>query len=100
MDLESLKKNILDKIVTTLKSYVEKIKVERNRQAAIKEKYGIHSLDKLIVDIDGDLIKLNARKEGGENVDLVIRSKDEQKRKYEKSREELVDLIEKEKVSL
>jgi hypothetical protein len=42
------------------------IRQEHNRQAAIKEKYGINSLDKLIVDIDGELIKLNTRKERGE----------------------------------
>jgi hypothetical protein len=97
IDLEALKKKILDNIIISLKKYVETIRHERNRQASIKEKYGINSLDKLIVDIDGEIINLNIRKEKGENVDLVIRNKDEQKRKYEKSRDELVDLIGKER---
>ena len=35
-----------------LKNYLEPIRQEYSRQAAIKEKYGINSLDKLIVDID------------------------------------------------
>jgi hypothetical protein len=58
-----------------LKNYLEPIRQEHNRQTAIKEKYGINSLDKLIVDIDGELIKLNTRKERGENVDLAIRKR-------------------------
>jgi hypothetical protein len=96
-DLDILKKKILEKIVNNLKNYVETIKQERNRQAVIKEKYGINSLDKLIVDMDGDIIKLNTRKELGENVDLAIRNKEDQKRKYEKNRDDLSDLIGKEK---
>lgn len=97
IDLEMLKKKILEKIIHSLKSYVETIRQERNRQAAIKEKYGINSLDRLIVDIDGEIIKLNTRKDLGENVDLAIRNKDDQRRKYEKSHDELVSLIGKER---
>lgn len=97
IDLDSLKKKVLERIIHSLKSYVESIKQERNRQAALKEKYGINSLDKLIVDIDGEIIRFNTRKEGGENVDLAIRNKEEQRRKYEKSRDELISLIGKER---
>jgi superfamily II DNA/RNA helicase len=74
IDLEMLKEKALERIVHNLKTYVETIREERNRQAAIKEKYGINSLNKLIVDIDGELINLNIRKERGENVDLAIRN--------------------------
>lgn len=49
------------------------------------------------MDIDGEIRKLNARKERGENVDLAIRNKDDQRRKYEKSHDELVSLIGKER---
>jgi superfamily II DNA or RNA helicase len=96
-DLETLKKTVLQNIITSLKGYVEKLKQERDRQAVIKEKYGINSLDKLILKLDGDLIELQARRDRGENVDLVIRNKDEQKRRYERSREELVGTIAKER---
>jgi hypothetical protein len=51
----------------------------------------------LIVDLDGTLIELYSRKDRGENVDLPIRNKEDQKRRYEKSRDELIDTIEKEK---
>ena len=97
IDLERLKEKILEQMVHNLKTYVETIREERNRQAAIKEKYGINSLTQLIVDLDGDLINLNIRKERGENVDLAIRNKDEQLKKYYKSRDELINLIGKER---
>lgn len=97
MEIEHVKAAILSKITTSLRQYLEKLRQDRKRQADIKEKYGIRSLDKLIVDLDGQLIELYARKDRGENVDLPIRNKEDQKRRYEKSREELVDTIEKEK---
>lgn len=96
-DLESLKNKILQNIITNLKGYVEKLRQERIRQAEIKKKYGINSLEKLIFDIDGELIKLDERRNRGENVDLVIRNKEEQKKKYEKSKDELTSMIEKER---
>jgi superfamily II DNA or RNA helicase len=96
LDLEPLKKRVLQHIITSLKDYLEKLRQDRIRQADIKIKYGIDSLDKLIILLDGDLIKLAARKDRGENVDLVMRNKDEQKRGYERNKEELSDIIEKE----
>ena len=57
IDLELLKKKISEKIIPSIKSYVESIRQERKRQATIKEKYGVNSLDKLIVDIDGEIIQ-------------------------------------------
>ena len=57
--------------------------VERKRQAKIKEKYGLKSLNHLIVQLDGDLISLYDRRAKGENVDRVVRNKEEQKQDYE-----------------
>ena len=70
---------------------------ERHRQAKIKEKYGIKSLEHLILKLDGDLISLYARKEQGENVNLAIRNKEERKKEYEKALNELKEKINKEK---
>lgn len=97
VDVDSFKKKVIPNIISSLKGYMEKIQQERDRQATIKEKYGLRSLDKLVVDLDGDLIGLYARKERGDNVDLVIRNKEEQKKKYEKSRDELKNAIEKQR---
>jgi len=46
--------------------------------------------------MDGELIDFYTRRDSGDNVDLVIRNKEEQKRKYERSKQELEDVIRKE----
>lgn len=97
VDIEIVKSGILSQITSSLRQYLEKLRQDRKRQAEIKEKYGIKSLDKLVVDLDGELIELYTRKDRGESVDLPIRNKEDQKRRYEKSKDELVDMIEKEK---
>src|SRR3989304_3645330 len=63
--------------------YYQDLLKEHQRQAAIKEKYGLKSLEGLVLKLDGDLIRLYDRRERGENVDLVIRNKEEQKAGYE-----------------
>ncbi|HEV2120768.1 MAG TPA: helicase-related protein [Candidatus Bathyarchaeia archaeon] len=96
-DVDDLKKRVLQQVISGLKTYMSKLQTDRNRQAQIKEKYGVKSLDQLVIGLDGDLIGLYNRKDTGANVDLAIRNKEEQKRKYEKGREELQDIISKER---
>ena len=69
---------------------------ERIKNAKIKEKYGIKSLEYLIVKLDGDIISLFTRKENGELVDLPIRNKELQKKRYEKALEDLKEQFKKE----
>jgi hypothetical protein len=75
--------------LTALADYQEHLQAERDRQAEIKEKYGVRSLEHLIVQLDGDLIVLYGRRERGDKVDLVIHNKAEQKRTYEEALTEL-----------
>lgn len=96
-DVEALKKTVSNHAISGLKEYREELLGERNRQAEIKQKYGIKSLEYLIVKLDGELISLYDRKEHGENVDLAIRNKEERKEGYEKALKELKEQIEKEK---
>lgn len=97
VDSESLKRKIRPKVISSLNEYMGKLQADRKKQAEIKEKYGLKSLDKLVVGLDGDLIGLYARKDRGDNVDLAIRNKEELKKKYEQSKEELEDVILKER---
>lgn len=82
-DLEALKQKAMVSLLPTLEAYRQELLQERQRQAEIKEKYGKKSLESLIVKLDGDLIQLNIRREQGQNVDLVIRNKEELKQGYE-----------------
>jgi len=97
VDVDALKRLALDRTIEALQAYREEILTERTRQADIKEKYGIRSLNHLILNLDGDLISLYDRKSRGENVDIVIRNKEERKATYGKALEELKDVLGKEK---
>jgi hypothetical protein len=95
-NVDELKKKVLPKVVRGLNEYLAKLQADRIKQAEIKTKYGVRSLDKLSLDLDGELIDLYGRKEKGENVDIVIRNKEDQKKRYDSSKRELEDLIRKE----
>ncbi|BDQ01544.1 helicase-related protein [Ignavibacterium sp.] len=95
--IESNKNLVSNYCINSLTNYKSELLKERTRQAEIKEKYGIKSLDNLIVKLDGELIELYTRKEKGELVDLPIRNKEEQKKQYEKAKEDLIRLIAQEK---
>lgn len=96
-DIESLKKIASERVILKLEEYKRELFKERNRQSEIKEKYGIRSLEELILKLDGELISLYERKEAGENVDLAIRNKEERKAEYERALRDLTIQIQKEK---
>jgi len=89
IDVDALRNKARTELVHEMEAYRRELLHERERQAAVKEKYGVRSLEQLIVQLDGDLIRLHERREAGENVDLVIHNKEEQKRAYERALEDL-----------
>ena len=89
LSLEVIKQQALSALLPALASYKEQLQAERDRQAEIKERYGVRSLEHLILQLDGDLIDLYARRERGDKVDLPIYNKEEQKRTYEEALAEL-----------
>jgi len=96
VDLESLKSKTSTVVISKLQEYMGELLNERSRQSAIKEKYGIKSLEYLILKLDGELITLYDRKDRGENVDLAIRNKEERKTEYEKALKNLEIQIQRE----
>jgi superfamily II DNA or RNA helicase len=95
--LETIQTRALSLLLPELESYRQSLLKERQRQAAIKEKYGLKSLETLILKLDGDLITLYDRRDRGENVDLVIRNKEEQKGHYEHASMDLKQTLERER---
>ncbi|WP_456400486.1 helicase-related protein [Persephonella sp.] len=93
IDIEKIKMNVMNTVLTSLVNYQNELKQERERQAKIKEKYGIKSLEYLIHKLNDELLELEIRKERGENVDLPIRNKEERRRKYEHSLRKLKEDI-------
>lgn len=97
VDLDRQKSAVQVAVISTLRDYQRELLEERERQAQIKEKYGIHSLEKLIRAHDADLLALRRRKQEGSNVDMVIRNKEERQRQYIDNKRRLAALIEREK---
>ena len=89
MDIEELKKSSFSYVFKAFSSYKEELLSERKRQAKIKEKYGIKSLHYLINKLNDDLLELEKRKQKGENVDIVMRNKEERRRKYKRALQKL-----------
>jgi len=89
VDVESLKKKTFGVLLPELEKYKEILLIERERQAAIKEKYGVRSLEHLILKLDGDLIGMYSRRDMGENVERFIKPKEDQKASYEHALQEL-----------
>lgn len=84
-------------VINPIKDYLEELKEERERQAKIKEKYGLKSLEKLISEIDADLSILYLRSDVGDNVDLAIYNKETKKEEYKAAMKILQEEIIKEK---
>ena len=98
VDIEGLKGPVRAVLMPALEGYRDELAVERKRQVDIKEKYGLASLDHLIFQLDGELIQLYDRRDRGENVDLVIRNKEEQKDGYHGAHSELKRVIGQEQI--
>jgi len=82
--------------IDAVENYKQDIVDERRRQAKIKRKYGIKSLEYLIGELDADLAELYERQAEGEKVYIVIRNKEERKRQYEEALKTLQKEIEQE----
>jgi SNF2 family DNA or RNA helicase len=93
---EVLDREMLQTAIEAVERYKEEIAKERKRQAEIKRKYGLRSLDYLIGELDVELAELYERQGRGEKVDLVIKNKEDQKKRYEEARRELEKEIEQE----
>ena len=98
VDIEALKTLVMTQLMPTLEEYKNELAVERKRQAEIKRKYGLTSLDHLITQLDGELITLYDRRDQGENVDLAIHNKEEQKENYHHAHNALESTIAQEQV--
>lgn len=89
-------KKIINFSLNLIEKYKEELLEERERQAEIKRKYGLKSLNDLITELDNEIIEYEDRKAKGEKVDIVISNKEEQKKKYQEARKNLEKEIEQE----
>ena len=97
VDIDRIKADAEARVMDSLEGYRAELQAERDRQSAVKEKYGVESLRQSINDLDNDLIDLMNRRQAGEDVDLAMRNKAEKKRQYEVDKVNLVASIRKER---
>lgn len=88
-NMQELEEKVVTHFRKHLEQYKQELAEERQRQVDIKRRYGITSLDQLIIKMDSDLLNLSIRREKGEDVRIVIQNKEELKRQYEEAREKL-----------
>ena len=96
IDVEALRSQALVWLIPHLEAYRAELLAERRRQATIKRKYGLESLRHLISELDRELIHLQARALEGEEVQLPIRNKQQQKERYLQAMRELKAQLERE----
>lgn len=89
IEIQELEEKFGTQVRIHLEQYKQELTEERERQVNIKRKYGIASLDQLILKLDRELLELGARSEKGEDVRLVTQNKAEQKHHYEEEKERL-----------
>ncbi len=82
--------------IGVLENYRKRLLEERERQKQIKEKYGVRSLEDFIAELDTELTRLYERKSKGDDVDIVILNRREQRTKYEEALKKLKQEIERE----
>jgi len=95
-DLQTLKRQAESWLIPHLERYQAELQQERDRQAAIKRRYGVESLRSLIVSLDRELIDLKARADQGEDVAIAIRSKEQRKERYAEDLRELENRLKRE----
>jgi len=73
---------------------LSEIKAERERQAQVKERYGLRSLDELIGEAEASLIELETRRAKGEEIPepLLLRAR-ERRKELEKRRRRLLESL-------
>ena len=70
LTIETDKTNSEAMVIESIEEYLSELKNERERQANVKRKYGLKSLDYLIGDLDANLTEYEIRKGKGENMDM------------------------------
>lgn len=81
--IEFDKSNAENMVVSSIEKYLKELKAERERQANVKRKYGLKSLDHMIGELNAKITDYEIRKGTGEDMDIAIRNARERKKDYE-----------------
>ena len=88
IQIQALEDKVGGQVRLRLDKYKKELTEERKRQVDIKKRYGITSLERLILNLDSELLDLAVRSDNGEDV-KQLKSTREQKERYEDEKEKL-----------
>ena len=88
VQIQALEDKVGGQVRLRLDKYKKELTEERKRQVDIKKRYGITSLERLILNLDSELLDLAVRSDNGEDV-KQLKSTREQKERYEDEKEKL-----------
>lgn len=89
IQIQELEERVSEQLRRHLEEYKQELTDERQRQVDIKSRYGITSLEKLILNLDSELLELEVESDKGRDVRRLIQNKTEQKARYEDEKEKL-----------
>ncbi|MDE0086376.1 MAG: helicase, partial [Candidatus Poribacteria bacterium] len=87
--IQELEEKVGAQVRLDLDRYKQELTNERQRQVDIKRRYGIASLERLILNLDSELLDLAIKNENGEDVKRLVQNKTEQKDRYEDEKRKL-----------
>ena len=87
--IQELEEKVGAQVRRHLDEYKQELIYERQRQVDIKKRYGIASLERLILNLDSELLDLAVKSDNGEDVKRIVQNKTEQKEHYEDEKEKL-----------
>ena len=89
IETNELKELCNSEVISSLRTYQSEILIERKRQADIKERYGVRSLEKFVADLDESLVGLRNREHKGDDVQLAIRNNKNRMDRYRQNKDQL-----------
>lgn len=94
--IQELEDKVGAQVRLDLDQYKQELTDERQRQVDIKRRYGIASLERLILNLDSELLDLAVKSDNGEDVKRPIQKKTEQKDRYEDEKKKLEETCQRE----
>ena len=89
IQIQELEDKVGGQVRLRLDEYKKELTEERKRQVDIKKRYGITSLERLILNLDSELLDLAIKNDNGEDVKRLVQNKTGQKDHYEDEKKKL-----------
>ena len=96
VEIQELEDKVGGQVRLRLDEYKKELTQERKRQVDIKRRYGITSLERLILNLDSELLDLAIKSGNGEDVKRLVQNKTEQKDRYEEQKKKLEESFQRE----